>query len=119
MKYKMPALALATLVVLSNTPVLASGGGKHSHDHSQSASSNDSKEALLLGAGEVRRINQNLGKVTLKHGPIGSEMPAMTMEFSVADPKLLEGIKKGQKVSFTINNDMVITEIKLAGSSEN
>ena len=94
---------------------MASGGGKHSHEHSQSASSNDSKAALFLGAGEVRRINQKLGKVTLKHGPIGSEMPAMTMEFPVIDPKLLEGIKKGQKFSFTINNDMVIIDGKING----
>lgn len=122
MKHKIPALALATLVFLSNAPVLASGSGGHSNENSQSASSNDTEKALLSGVGEVKRINQKLGKVTLKHGPIGSEMPAMTMEFSATDPKLLKGIKKGQKVEFSVNKDMLITEIKLAvgdGSKQN
>lgn len=107
MKHTIPAIALAALAFLTNEPVLASGSGGHSHENSQSAS--------LSGVGEVKRINQKRGKVTLKHGPIGSQMPAMTMEFSAKDPKLLEGIKKGQKVSFTIDQDMLITEINLAG----
>jgi len=118
MKHKIPALALATLVFLSNAPVLASGSGGHSHENSQSTSSNETEKALLSGVGEVKRINQKRGKVTLKHGPIGSEMPGMTMEFSVSDPELLQGFSKGQKVSFKITKDMVITEIKLAGSAE-
>jgi len=36
---------------------------------------------------------------------------AMTMEFSVADPTLLQGLKKGDLVKFRINPDRVITQI--------
>ena len=43
----------------------------------------------------------NPGKVTLRHGPLANlDMPAMTMVFTVADKKLLDGIKQGDKVGF-------------------
>jgi Cu(I)/Ag(I) efflux system periplasmic protein CusF len=51
--------------------------------------------------GEVRKIDAAQGKVTLKHGEIKSlDMPPMTMVFTAAEPKLLEGLKVGQKVKF-------------------
>lgn len=56
----------------------------------------------LLSEGEVRKINREAGKVTLRHGPLANlDMPAMTMVFTAADPKLLEGLKEGGKVRFT------------------
>ena len=51
--------------------------------------------------GEVRKIDKDQGKLTLRHGPIANlEMPAMTMVFKVADPKMLESIQEGDKVRF-------------------
>ena len=52
--------------------------------------------------GEVRKINLEQGKVTLRHGPLANlDMQAMTMVFTAADPRLLEGLKQGDKVRFT------------------
>jgi Cu/Ag efflux protein CusF len=52
-------------------------------------------------AGEVRRVDAAQGKLTLRHERIESlDMPAMTMVFQVADPKLLEGLQAGDKVRF-------------------
>jgi Cu(I)/Ag(I) efflux system protein CusF len=52
-------------------------------------------------AGEVRRVDSAQGKLTLRHERIESlDMPAMTMVFQVADPKLLEGLQAGDKVRF-------------------
>jgi Cu(I)/Ag(I) efflux system protein CusF len=52
--------------------------------------------------GEVRKIDKETGKVTLKHGEIKNlEMPGMTMVFQVKDPALLEKVKAGDQVSFT------------------
>ena len=68
--------------------------------------------------GEVRKIDKEQGKVTLKHGPIANlEMPAMTMVFRVADPKLLDRIKEGDKVTFAadrVNGAITITTIDVA-----
>lgn len=44
-------------------------------------------------------------------------MPAMTMVFKVADPKMLEGLKEGDKVKFTadkVNGAFTVTAIQPA-----
>lgn len=52
--------------------------------------------------GEVRKIDREQGKLTLRHGPLKNlDMPAMTMVFRVADPKLLDSLKEGDQVRFT------------------
>ena len=52
--------------------------------------------------GEVRKIDEAAGKVTLKHGPIknlGMDV-GMTMVFRVADPAMLREVQVGDKVEF-------------------
>ena len=57
--------------------------------------------AQALADGEVRKLDKEAMKITLKHGPIRSlDMPAMTMVFQVKDPALLENIKAGDRVKF-------------------
>jgi Cu/Ag efflux protein CusF len=54
-----------------------------------------------LADGEVKKVDRDASKITLKHGPIRNlDMPAMTMVFLVKDPALLEKVKPGDKVSF-------------------
>lgn len=53
-------------------------------------------------SGEVRKIDESTGKITLKHGPaksLGMEEP-MTMVYRVKDPALLKQVKVGDKVTF-------------------
>ncbi|MBX3618966.1 MAG: copper-binding protein [Rhizobacter sp.] len=68
--------------------------------------------------GEVRKVDKEQGKVTLKHGPIANlDMPGMTMVFKVADPKLLDTIKQGDKVRFAadnVNGALTVTAIDAA-----
>lgn len=55
--------------------------------------------------GEVRRINEAEGKVTLRHGPLPNlDMPGMTMVFTARDPSILKGIKVGEKINFVAEN---------------
>ena len=61
-----------------------------------SAAATDMTEA------EVRKVDLNAGKITLKHGPIKNlDMPPMSMVFQVKDPALLGPVKAGDKVRFT------------------
>ena len=54
------------------------------------------------GSGEVRRIDKEAGKVTIRHGPLeGLDMPAMTMVFQVKEPAMLDRLKVGDKIDFT------------------
>lgn len=68
--------------------------------------------------GEVRKIDRELGKITLRHGPITNlGMPGMTMVFKVADPTLLTELKEGDRVRFfadRINGAMTVTAIEPA-----
>ena len=62
-------------------------------------------KALAAGAsisGEVKKIDEGAGKITLKHGPaksLGMEEP-MTMVYRVKDPAMLKQVKVGDKVTF-------------------
>lgn len=54
-----------------------------------------------LSEGEVRKVDREASKVTLKHGPIRHlDMPAMTMAFAVRDRAVLDRLRPGDKVRF-------------------
>src|SRR5216683_7359240 len=53
--------------------------------------------------GEVKKIDETAGKITLKHGPIKNldmDEDGMTMVFRVQDPAMLSQVKVGDKVQF-------------------
>ena len=51
--------------------------------------------------GEIRKVDKEAAKLTIKHGEIKSlDMPAMTMVFQVKDAALLDKVKAGDKVKF-------------------
>jgi Cu/Ag efflux protein CusF len=72
-------------------------------------------EQVPLVSGEVRRIDKEAGKITLKHDAIPNlDMTAMTMVFRVKDPAMLEKLKPGDKVQFKADNvrgAFTVTEI--------
>ncbi|KJC62269.1 RND transporter [Bradyrhizobium sp. LTSPM299] len=56
--------------------------------------------------GEVRKIDERTGKITLKHGPatsLGMDEP-MTMVYRVKDPAMLKQVKVGDKVQFDVES---------------
>ena len=71
-----------------------------------------------LTEGEVRKVDKDAGKITLKHGEIKNlDMPPMTMVFQVADRAMLDKVKPGDKVQFGAakqGGKLTVTEIKPA-----
>jgi Cu(I)/Ag(I) efflux system periplasmic protein CusF len=70
-------------------------------------------------SGQVTKIDESAGKITLKHGPIKKlDMnEAMTMVFRVQDPAMLKQVKVGDKVRFDadrINGQFTVTRIEKA-----
>lgn len=65
---------------------------------------------------EVRKVDSAQHKLTLKHAEIKNlDMPPMTMVFRVADPKMLDGLKAGDKVKVDVDKvDGQYTVVKLA-----
>lgn len=74
-------------------------------------------EAEVVKA-QVVKLDAARGKVTLKHAPIKSiKMEAMTMPFKVKDAAMLEKLKAGDKVTFsvaTVDDELVVTHIQVA-----
>jgi len=69
--------------------------------------------------GEVKKIDEGAGKITLKHGPaksLGMD-EGMTMVYRVKDPAMLKQVKVGDKVKFEVENadsGFVVTKLQRA-----
>ena len=99
-------------------PVLAAshqGGPAAQNDHGKAAA-----QAAVgdMTDGEVRKVDKESGKLTLKHADIKNlDMPAMTMVFVVRDKALLDKLKAGDKIRFKAINDAgryTVTEMQMA-----
>ena len=61
----------------------------------------EASQGSAMTDGEIRRLDKETGKVTIKHGPIKNlDMPPMTMVFRVQDAAQLVPLKAGDKVRF-------------------
>jgi Cu/Ag efflux protein CusF len=67
---------------------------------------------------QVRKVDKEQGKITLKHGEIKSlDMPPMTMVFAVKDKAMLDTVKAGDKVRFkAVNENGKLTVVEMAAS---
>ncbi len=69
-----------------------------------------------LADGEVRRVDKDAKKITIRHGPIQNlDMPPMTMVFQVKDPAMLEQVKAGDKIKFSadkIGGAYIVTSLE-------
>lgn len=81
----------------------------------------ESSPAAQAGAsmaqGEVRKIDKDAGKLTIRHGELKNlDMPPMTMVFRVKDPAMLEQLQVGDKISFSadkIGGQFTVTQIEI------
>jgi len=82
------------------------------HDNAKSAHG-------AMTEGEVRKVDKEQRKLTVKHGEIRNlEMPPMTMVFRVKDASLLDKVKEGDKIKFSaekIEGNITITQIEAGG----
>jgi Cu(I)/Ag(I) efflux system protein CusF len=67
-------------------------------------------------SGEVTKVDESAGKITIKHGPITKfDMDGMTMVFRSSDPSMFKAVKPGDKIKFDvdkINGQFTVTEIE-------
>src|SRR5215468_1383240 len=80
-----------------------------------------SPQAILaqsaLADGEVTKVDESAGKITIKHGPIKKlDMDeGMTMVFKAGDPAMLKQVKPGDKIKFdadNVNGQFTVTKIE-------
>jgi Cu(I)/Ag(I) efflux system protein CusF len=72
-----------------------------------------------MADGQVTKIDESAGKITIKHGPIKKlDMDeGMTMVFRAQDPAMLKQVKAGDKIKFDadkINGQFTVTKIEKA-----
>jgi Cu(I)/Ag(I) efflux system periplasmic protein CusF len=93
-----PSLVLALALVIAPQSVIA-------------------QSALIDG--QVTKVDQSAGKITIKHGPakrLGMEQ-GMTMVYKAQDPAMLKAVKAGDKVKFDadqVNGQFTVTKIEKA-----
>jgi Cu(I)/Ag(I) efflux system periplasmic protein CusF len=69
--------------------------------------------------GQIVKVDQSAGKITIKHGPakkLGMD-EGMTMVYRAQDPAMLTKVKSGDKVKFDadqVNGQFTVTKIEKA-----
>ena len=111
---------MKTIAILILTTALAAGPAvaqapapdSHNQHHGSAASSADFSSA------EVRRVDKDAQKVTLRHGPIPNlGMGDMQMVFRVTDPRMLDDLKPGDRIRFKadkVGGQYTVTELEIA-----
>jgi Cu(I)/Ag(I) efflux system periplasmic protein CusF len=99
------------VLFLATASIFGTGAQARSHGAGDTAS-------IAMTEGEVKKINKETGKITIKHGPLANlDMPAMTMVFRVKEPAMLDQVQAGDKIKFIadkVNGAYTVTKIEPA-----
>lgn len=110
---------LSAAVILCSLAFAGTAMAQATMDHSKMGM--DQGKASMTAApgmtdGEIRKIDKENGKVTIKHAEIKNlDMPPMSMVFNVKDKAMLDQVQVGQKIQFAVIQDagkMVVTDIR-------
>lgn len=108
---KITSTLLLGLVLAASAPLSAIGA-----DVMATANAAPAAGIAPLADGEIKKVDKEAGKITIKHGPLANlSMPAMTMVFRVKDPAMLDQVKSGDKVKFLaekVNGALTITTLQ-------
>ena len=118
MRSLLQILLLAVAAAAPAVGIAQQKAGEHAGHHAASqAGAARTADAADMAEGEVRRVDKEGAKLTLKHGEIKSlDMPPMTMVFGVRDKTVLDKLKAGDKVRFKAINEggrYMVTEIQI------
>jgi Cu(I)/Ag(I) efflux system protein CusF len=106
-------LAIAASVAALTFSFAGISGAQSATDATTSAAT-----AGEMTDGEVRKVDKENKKLTIKHGPLKSlDMPGMTMVFQVQDPALVETVQPGDKVRFVaekLDGKFTVTKLEVA-----
>jgi Cu/Ag efflux protein CusF len=93
-------LAYTRADIPATQPVLAAAVQQDGREVQQAA---QSEQKTVVGEGKVIATVPNASQIVVDHAEIKGFMEAMTMGYQVDPPSLLEGLKFGDKVRFTID----------------
>jgi Cu/Ag efflux protein CusF len=86
--------------------------------HGAAHAGHEAPASAELTDGEVKKIDKEAGKITLRHGEIKNlNMGAMTMVLRVKDASMLDQVKVGDNVKFAadrVNGAVTIVQMQKA-----
>lgn len=86
----------------ADTPSVGAAAAEGGHD-GHHASSDGGNPKTAVGEGKVIATVPSANQIVVEHGEIKGFMDAMTMGYRIEPPSLLEGLKSGDQVRFTID----------------
>ncbi len=112
------ATAISAVFLSQLTPTASWAAAEHDDKHHAGKPAAADTGADTATDAEVRKVDKDTKKITLKHGEIKNlDMPAMTMVFQVKDIALLDKVKAGDKVKFKaekVPSGYAVTAIEVA-----
>jgi Cu(I)/Ag(I) efflux system protein CusF len=100
--------ALATFVLLLASAVCAQTADKSTGEASKMMPvppAPGSPTAMTTARGEVKKVDRAAGTIVVQHGPVVNlQMPATTTLFRVKDRAMLDRIKQGDRIKFSVEN---------------
>jgi Cu(I)/Ag(I) efflux system protein CusF len=111
---KIISTLFATLALVALAPLAANAAGHVARV--EAAAGTQAVDAAALSEGEVKKVDKDTGRITIKHGPLTNlNMPGMSMVFRVRDPAMLEQVKAGDQIRFRaekVDGALVVTTMK-------
>ena len=114
----MKAFAKLGVAILMGGAAALASAQDHQHAAHGAHETAATSAAAALTEGEVRKIDKEAGKITLRHGEIKNlNMAAMTMVLRVQDPAMLDQVQVGDKLRFAaerVNGAVTIVQMQKA-----
>lgn len=115
---KIVSKLLLALAVVASIPTYAFASATGPVEKGGAEAAQVASTAGPVSEGEIKKIDKDAGKLTIKHGPLTNlDMPGMTMVFRVKDTAMLDQVKAGDKVKLTvekINGALTVTALEAA-----
>jgi Cu/Ag efflux protein CusF len=107
---------IATIATFAFVSILSVGVAATAATEDNASIKTAATQTADMTSGQVRKIDKETGKLTLKHERIASlDMPPMTMVFRVKEKSMLNALQVGDTILFKAvdkNGVLTITEIK-------
>ncbi len=111
-------IAAVLMAVVLPFPLISVAAGVQSAQTNMQGEAKSAGATQAMSTGEVKKIDKEAGKITIKHGPLTNlDMPGMTMVFRAKDASMLDQAKAGDKINFIaekVDGALVVTKMESA-----
>ena len=106
----------STITLSAGLALAGADACAQAHEHGGHDAAPVATDAVSLSTGEIKKVDRDSGKLTIKHGPLANlDMPGMTMVFKVQDTAMLDKAKAGDQVRFRaerVNDVLTVTRLE-------